>query len=56
MQEYQNVKTRLHSKLLIRSFIIKKVKNFVPWIYVISEETVATVLKRNCKKSNQEKR
>ena len=38
-------------------FVIKKVKNTVPWAYVINElggeEIIGNFMKKNCKKTNQ---
>ena len=58
MLEYQNTKTFLNKAMfqtgLKKLFAIKKVKNTVPWTYVISdlksEEIVGTFYKKNCKK------
>ena len=40
-------------------FIIKKIKNTVPWTYVVSdlngEEIAEVFMKKNCKKTNQKK-
>ena len=38
--EYRNIKyfcKRLHSKLVLKFFVIKKVKNTVPWGYIIND-------------------
>ena len=60
MLEYQNIKI-FFSKDYIPNwsevFVIKKVKNSVPWTYIISdlnqEKFLKHFMKTNCKKTNQ---
>ena len=63
MFEYQNTKMFLLkdiSQILSEEvFVIKEVKNTVPWIYVISdldgEKTIGTFYEKELQKTNQEK-
>ena len=45
--------------LVWRNFVIKKVKNTVPWTYIINdlngEKFIETFMKKNCKKKNKKK-
>ena len=59
--EYQNIKTFLQKAMYIpnlsgENFVIKKVKNIVPWIYVISdlkgEEIVGMLYEKEFQKIN----
>ena len=54
--EYQNIKIFLQWSE--EAFVIKKVKNTVPWTYVISdlnsEEIVGTFYEKELQKTNQE--
>ena len=59
MLEYQSIKVflqRLCSKLVEEDFVIKKVKNTVPWTYVISdlkgEEMFRTFYEKELQKPN----
>ena len=59
MLEYHSIKVflqRLCSKLVEEDFVIKKVKNTVPWTYVISdlkgEEMFRTFYERELQKTN----
>ena len=49
---------RIYLKLVRRSFVIKKVKNTVPWTYVVSdfngEEIIGTFYEKELQKTNQE--
>ena len=59
--EYQNIKTFLQKAMFQidyeEVFVIKKVKNTVPWTYAISdlkrEEIVGTFFKKELQKTNQ---
>ena len=61
MLEYENIKTFLQKAMLENSlkkfFVIKKVKNIVPWAYIISdlngEEIVRTFYEKELQKTNQ---
>ena len=61
MLEYENIKTFLQKAMLENSlekfFVIKKVKNIVPWAYIISdlngEEIVGTFYEKELQKTNQ---
>ena len=48
---------RLYSKLVLISFVVKKVENTIPWIYVISdlnrENIVGTFYKNELQTTNQ---
>ena len=64
MLEYRNVKTFLQKSIMFKirsakAFLIKKVKNTVPWTYVISDfngkEIAETFLKKTIAK-NKSKR
>ena len=48
----------MHTKLVWRSFVIKRVKNTVPWTYVINDlngkEIIGTFYEKELQKTNQQ--
>ena len=58
--EYQNIKTFLQKAMYIpnlsgENFVIKKVKNIVPWIYVISDLNCWNVVRKRISKNKLKK-
>ena len=57
MQEFQSTKIFFLKDMLLTGviFIIRQIKNTVPWTYEMEKKLLVAFLKKNCKKTTKKK-